>query len=843
MGLLVDLPFFDMHCRCEIASVPGSVNLASLVCGLLLVLLSWVWYSKGRARLRAETELRDVSTALETLAEPVIMMRGHTITSVNHATLETFGYDSKSELEGQGVTVLMQTPEASKHSSFVDRFERTGERRIIGKPRVVTGKRKDGSSVSLTLSVSPCAAPGEYIGILYRSGGEMTRAARAKAESELRDVSTALETLAEPVIMMRGHTITSVNHATLETFGYESKSELEGQGVTVLMQTPEASKHSSFVDRFERTGERRIIGKPRVVTGKRKDGSSVSLTLSVSPCAAPGEYIGILYRRTEAEARAKAETELRDVSTALETLAEPVIMMRGHTITSVNHATLETFGYDSKSELEGQGVTVLMQTPEASKHSSFVDRFERTGERRIIGKPRVVTGKRKDGSSVSLTLSVSPCAAPGEYIGILYRRTEAEARAKAETELRDVSTALETLAEPVIMMRGHTITSVNHATLETFGYESKSELEGQGVTVLMQTPEASKHSSFVDRFERTGERRIIGKPRVVTGKRKDGSSVSLTLSVSPCAAPGEYIGILYRRTEAEARAKAETELRDVSTALETLAEPVIMMRGHTITSVNHATLETFGYESKSELEGQGVTVLMQTPEASKHSSFVDRFERTGERRIIGKPRVVTGKRKDGSSVSLTLSVSPCAAPGEYIGILYRRTDAEARAKAETELRDVSTALETLAEPVIMMRGHTITSVNHATLETFGYESKSELEGQGVTVLMQTPEASKHSSFVDRFERTGERRIIGKPRVVTGKRKDGSSVSLTLSVSPCAAPGEYIGILYRRTEAEARAKAETELRDVSTALETLAEPVIMMRGHTITSVNHATLETF
>ena len=108
------------------------------------------------ASVRAETELRDVSTALETLAEPVIMMRGHTITSVNHATLETFGYESKSELEGQGVKVLMQTPEASKHSSFVDRFERTGERRIIGKPRVVTGKRKDGSSVSLIASRDSC---------------------------------------------------------------------------------------------------------------------------------------------------------------------------------------------------------------------------------------------------------------------------------------------------------------------------------------------------------------------------------------------------------------------------------------------------------------------------------------------------------------------------------------------------------------------------------------------------------------------------------------------------------------------------------------------------------------
>lgn len=44
--------------------------------------------------------------------------------------------------------------------------------------------------------------------------------------------------------------------------------------------------------------------------------------------------------------------------------------------------------------------------------------------------------------------------------------------------------------------------------------------------------------------------------------------------------------------------------------------------------------------------------------------------------------VVVGRHKDGSTVSLTLSVSPCAAPGEYIGILYRRSDVEARFRAE-----------------------------------------------------------------------------------------------------------------------------------------------------------------
>jgi hypothetical protein len=43
---------------------------------------------------------------------------------------------------------------------------------------------------------------------------------------------------------------------------------------------------------------------------------------------------------------------------------------------------------------------------------------------------------------------------------------------------------------------------------------------------------------------------------------------------------------------------------------------------------------------------------------------------------------VVGRHKDGSTISLTLSVSPCAATGEYIGILYRRSDVEARFRAE-----------------------------------------------------------------------------------------------------------------------------------------------------------------
>jgi PAS domain-containing protein len=104
-----------------------------LALGLSLLL----WYGgMWRDRLnRSGTQLQDVMAALEHVSEPVIMMAGHTISYVNKATLATFGYDSKDELEGQRVTILMKQKDAFAHHSYVDHYEKTGERRVIGKPR------------------------------------------------------------------------------------------------------------------------------------------------------------------------------------------------------------------------------------------------------------------------------------------------------------------------------------------------------------------------------------------------------------------------------------------------------------------------------------------------------------------------------------------------------------------------------------------------------------------------------------------------------------------------------------------------------------------------------------
>jgi len=119
--------------------------------------------------------------------------------------------------------------------------------------------------------------------------------------------------------------------------------------------------------------------------------------------------------------------------------------------------------------------------------------------------------------------------------------------------------------------------------------------------------------------------------------------------------------------------------------LANLSEPVVVMKGHIIKSVNDAVCETFGYSSPDELIGQNVSILMTSEDSSRHHEYVEAYETTGKAKVIGSPRAIKGQHKEGHVIPITLSVSRSTCPGEYIGILYRRTDSEARAKAEAEL--------------------------------------------------------------------------------------------------------------------------------------------------------------
>src|SRR3546814_10934461 len=78
-------------------------------------------------------------------------------------------------------------------------------------------------------------------------------------------------------------------------------------------------------------------------------------------------------------------------------------------ILSFSAAAERLFGYD-EAELLGANVSILMPSPDRERHDGYIQRYLRTGEKRIIGIGRVVFGQRKDGSPFPLELSIGAAA-------------------------------------------------------------------------------------------------------------------------------------------------------------------------------------------------------------------------------------------------------------------------------------------------------------------------------------------------------------------------------------------------------------------------------------------------
>jgi len=109
-------------------------------------------------------------------------------------------------------------------------------------------------------------------------------------ESEAR-ARSILETTVDAVITIdtRG-TIKSFNKAAEKLFLYSS-TEVVGKNVKVLMPDPYKSEHDDYMDHYLETGERKIIGIGREVTGRKKDGSTFPMYLAVSEVKLPDQHI------------------------------------------------------------------------------------------------------------------------------------------------------------------------------------------------------------------------------------------------------------------------------------------------------------------------------------------------------------------------------------------------------------------------------------------------------------------------------------------------------------------------------------------------------------------------
>ena len=155
----------------------------------------------------------------------------------------------------------------------------------------------------------------------------------------------------------------------------------------------------------------------------------------------------------------------------------------------------------------------------------------------------------------------------------------------------------------------------------------------------------------------------------------------------------------------------------------------------------------------------------------------------------------------------------------WIGESLRRTRFHATASTQDALSreaHLRSILDTIPDAMIVIDDRGIMqSFSSAAARLFGY-AESDVVGKNIKMLMPSPYRENHDGYLDRYLRTGERRIIGIGRVVVGERKDGSTFPMELSVGEMNSANRrfFTGFIRDLTE---RQRTEARLQELQTEL--------------------------
>jgi two-component system sensor kinase FixL len=173
---------------------------------------------------------------------------------------------------------------------------------------------------------------------------------------------------------------------------------------------------------------------------------------------------------------------------------------------------------------------------------------------------------------------------------------------------------------------------------------------------------------------------------------------------------------------------------------------------------------------------------------SRFARFVDAAQRDDFNRFYKKLFQSGGRdelelrlwSKDNAAVTAVISgVAIIGGVGDVDVCQMAITDITVRVAAEHWRQKL---IETTQDAVIAIDADAqIVLFNSAAESIFGYTS-AEVVGKKVNMLMAEPYQREHDRYIAHYERTGERRAIGRIREVTARRKNGEVFPIELSVT-------------------------------------------------------------
>lgn len=221
------------------------------------------------------------------------------------------------------------------------------------------------------------------------------------------------------------------------------------------------------------------------------------------------------------------------------------------------------------------------------------------------------------------------------------------------------------LARPILTMVEKTEHADTGATVSFSPVGTNDELE---ILALALDKRDTELKAYRDTLEEKVAERTLELSEVNARLEEEGRKRERTL-------------LLLEHSEARTRAIVDNLLDGIIT---------INDRG-TIDTFNPAAEKIFGYAGE-EVIGQNVKLLMPEPYYGEHDDYIGNYLETGTQKIIGIGREVAGKRKDGTTFPMDLSVNAMQVRDSrmFAGIIRDITD---RKKAEQQLVDAKNKAE------------------------------------------------------------------------------------------------------------------------------------------------------
>jgi two-component system sensor kinase FixL len=246
---------------------------------------------------------------------------------------------------------------------------------------------------------------------------------------------------------------------------------------------------------------------------------------------------------------------------------------------------------------------------------------------------------------------------------------------ESEGRLRAI---VETAVDAIITIdeRGK-IASFNPAASRLFGY-SVAEVIDRNIKVLMPAPYRDEHDSYLQNYDATGIKKIIGIGREVVGRRKDGSEFPMDLAVSETVLGRRkiYTGLIRDITE---RKRAEQSQATLAAIVESSDDGIV---GKTLDGIvatwNAGAERIFGY-SAQEMIGQPIAKVIPIDRLFEEIDIQHRLASGGRVEHFETVRI----RKDGRTINVSLTISPIRdSSGVVIGASKIVRDITARKKIE-----------------------------------------------------------------------------------------------------------------------------------------------------------------